>query len=224
MVKPRRLARRIVVDGRLRVPLYSQLVRTARQVPVLIATTEQAAGDHPQKVDALRDEGCEVLALPQIAPGRIDLNALLSWCGGQQMTNVMVEGGGHLIGQFLDARLADELAVFIAPILIGGGAPAPAAIQTCSNPVPPPAGEPFATSFRSGTPLFPESAAPFPAGRRSAHAPVSSGPRGPGPAGVAAVTPWPGGVHDLAGAPRLRRVRLRQLGPDLCLQGHIVWP
>ncbi len=32
----------------------------------------------------------------------------------------MVEGGGGLLGQFLDQDLADEVAVFIAPMLIGG--------------------------------------------------------------------------------------------------------
>lgn len=123
MVKPRRIARRVVLDGRLRVPLYSQLVRTSRQVPVLIVCTEPAADEHHEKVAALKDEGCQVLPLPQVRPGRIDLRALLSWCGSQRMTNIMVEGGGHVLGEFLDARLADELAVFLAPMLIGGGAP-----------------------------------------------------------------------------------------------------
>lgn len=124
MVRPRRVARRIVVDGRLSVPLYSQLVHTARQVPTAIVCTERVAGEHAEKVAVLRDGGCELVVLPEAGPGRVDLRGLLGWCGSQQMTNVMVEGGGHLLGQFLDEGLADEVAVFVAPMVIGGGAPA----------------------------------------------------------------------------------------------------
>ncbi|MFQ6048204.1 MAG: dihydrofolate reductase family protein [Phycisphaerae bacterium] len=38
------------------------------------------------------------------------------------MCNVLVEGGGGLLGAFFDQRLADELVVFIAHRLIGGAA------------------------------------------------------------------------------------------------------
>ena len=44
------------------------------------------------------------------------------------MTNVLVEGGGRLLGSLFDARLIDEVHVFIAPKLAGGSeAPGPIA-------------------------------------------------------------------------------------------------
>lgn len=122
LVRPRRVARRVVVDGRLRIGLDSRLVRTAREVPVTVATTQATLDEQPDKAGALRQAGCEVLPLPAVAPGRIDLGALLDWLGGLKATNIMVEGGGHLLGQFLDQHLADEVAIFIAPMLIGGQA------------------------------------------------------------------------------------------------------
>jgi len=126
LARPRRIARRVVVDGRLRIRLDCALVQTAGQVPVVVATTESAVQSARRKAEALRRAGCEVLALRGREPGRIDLRALLEWLGSQQATNVMVEGGGNLLGQFLAERLADELAVFIAPMLVGGkGAVAP---------------------------------------------------------------------------------------------------
>lgn len=225
MVKPRRIARRVVIDGRLHVPLHSQVVRTARESPVVIVCTEQAADEHRQKVDVLRDESCQVLPLPQTVAGQVDLKALLAWCGSQQMTNIMVEGGGYLLGEFLSARLADELAIFIAPMLIGGGMPIVPGSPNQIAPVLPPAGEPYATAFRSGSPLFPdENVEPPSKGERSAHVPLTSGPRGPDVPGILSVTPWSGGVQDVGSAPRLEHVRLRKLAVDFFVQGHLAWP
>ena len=53
--------------------------------------------------------------------GRLDLNEVLSVLGQQNMINIMVEGGGELLSQFLASRLADELSVFFAPKLFGKG-------------------------------------------------------------------------------------------------------
>jgi diaminohydroxyphosphoribosylaminopyrimidine deaminase / 5-amino-6-(5-phosphoribosylamino)uracil reductase len=105
-----RLATRIVLDHRCRLPLTSQLAATARAVPTLIATTADASAD---AVAALEAQGCEVLRLP-------DLRALLAELGRRRLTNVLVEGGSGVLGSFLDAGLIDEVHVFIAPRLAGG--------------------------------------------------------------------------------------------------------
>ena len=47
---------------------------------------------------------------------------LLDELGRRQMTNVLVEGGGQLLGSLLDAGQIDEVHAFIAPKLIGGTA------------------------------------------------------------------------------------------------------
>jgi diaminohydroxyphosphoribosylaminopyrimidine deaminase/5-amino-6-(5-phosphoribosylamino)uracil reductase len=125
-----RTAMRVVVDSHARLPLDSQLVRTAREGRVLVATTEQAP---PARRAALAAEGVEVLVLPaesaaaEPAPGlpgggRVDLPALLSALGARRMTNVLFEGGGGLLGTLHDRRLLDEVHVFIAPRLLGGAA------------------------------------------------------------------------------------------------------
>ncbi len=123
LARPRRTAKRVVVDGRLRIPPAAQLVRLAGEAPVLIVCTQEALRDQADKADALRRAGCEILALPAVAPGRIDPADLLGALSTAGATNVMIEGGGHLLGGFLDRRLADEVAVFVAPMLIGGAAP-----------------------------------------------------------------------------------------------------
>lgn len=115
----RRVAARIVLDPRARTPINSRLARTAKKTRTIIVTSrpESAAARR------LRRAGCEILPVP-IRRGRLHLQTLLDRLGQEQMTNVMVEGGGETLGGFMDAELADEALVFVAPRLIGGrGAP-----------------------------------------------------------------------------------------------------
>ncbi len=99
-----RVATRIVLDRRGRLPPESRLVRTAREVPTIVVGEGNAA---------LVEAGCEVLS-----SGSID--GLLDELGRRRFTNILVEGGGEVLGSFLDARQIDEAHVFIAPRLAGG--------------------------------------------------------------------------------------------------------
>src|SRR5581483_9502368 len=105
-----RTATRVVLDSRARLPLGSQLVRTAQEFPTLIATTADESA-----TAALRAAGCEVLRLPGGATGRPEFADLLRELGRRRWTNLLVEGGGDVLGSFLDARLIDETHVFVAP-------------------------------------------------------------------------------------------------------------
>jgi diaminohydroxyphosphoribosylaminopyrimidine deaminase/5-amino-6-(5-phosphoribosylamino)uracil reductase len=114
--RPLRVATRVVLDALAETPLNSQLVRTAREAPVIVA----AAADAPsERVEALRQAGAEVLRLPGRAPRAADLAALLAELGRREMTNVLVEGGATLLGSAFDAGLVDEVAVFVAPLVVG---------------------------------------------------------------------------------------------------------
>ena len=60
-----------------------------------------------------------------VSPGRphVPLTPLLAELGRRQMTNLLVEGGGRVLGSFLDEGHVDEVDVYIAPILEGGDHP-----------------------------------------------------------------------------------------------------
>jgi diaminohydroxyphosphoribosylaminopyrimidine deaminase/5-amino-6-(5-phosphoribosylamino)uracil reductase len=103
---------RIVLDSRGRLPLSSQMAKTARETATLVVT----AG---AKADQLRAQGCEVLAL-ECGSSRPEVGALLDELGRRGMTNILVEGGGAVLGSFFDAHAVDEVHVFLAPILLGG--------------------------------------------------------------------------------------------------------
>ncbi len=117
-VTPLRVAARVVLDGRLRLPLASRLVQTAGQIPVIVATTTAARHKRPRKLAALERAGCEVLSCGRRGE-RVGLADLLDELGRREMTNVLVEGGGRVLGSFFKQGLADEIIAFIAPKLIG---------------------------------------------------------------------------------------------------------
>ncbi len=110
-----RSAVRVVLDSHGRLPPAGRLASSARQAPVLVATAAAA----PEKIEELRECGCEILALPG-GDGRVDVAALLAEMGQRRCTNVLVEGGAGVLGSFRDAGAIDEVHVFIAPRLAGG--------------------------------------------------------------------------------------------------------
>ena len=110
---------RIVLDSQARLPLNSQLVRTAGESPVLVFVTSAAPAD---RVLALEAAGGEVVSVPADEHTHPDVTACLHELGRRRLTNLLVEGGSSVLGSFFDRRLIDEVHVFVAPRLIGGSA------------------------------------------------------------------------------------------------------
>lgn len=117
-----RIATRIVLDSRGRIPLDCKLIQTANDFPTLIATTDAIANEKRLELEQL---GCEVLILPT-TQGKTCIRTLLQDLGQRRLTNLLVEGGAEVLGSFLDQKLADEVLVYVAPRLVGGAnAPGP---------------------------------------------------------------------------------------------------
>jgi diaminohydroxyphosphoribosylaminopyrimidine deaminase/5-amino-6-(5-phosphoribosylamino)uracil reductase len=113
-----RAASRIVVDTQASLLPTSRLAQTAHEAPVIVAIGENAP---PDRVADLAAAGCELLMCSgDTREARLD--SLLDQLGARRMTNILVEGGGQLLGSLFDARQIDEVHVFVAPKLIGGAA------------------------------------------------------------------------------------------------------
>jgi diaminohydroxyphosphoribosylaminopyrimidine deaminase/5-amino-6-(5-phosphoribosylamino)uracil reductase len=106
---------RIVLDSAGRLPLASRLAQTARDTTVIVATTERAT---PSKRVQLSHLGCDVICFA--GDGRVPIGPFLNELGRRGMSNVLVEGGGRVLGSFLDEGQVDAVDVFIAPTLDGG--------------------------------------------------------------------------------------------------------
>lgn len=107
---------RVVFDTKLRTPLTSRLVQTARDTPTLVLCGQDAS---PDAEEELVSHGVECLRSPLSTEGRLDVFAALRSLAQRGIVNLMVEGGAELAGSFLAGRFADELHVFVAPILLG---------------------------------------------------------------------------------------------------------
>ncbi len=102
---------KVVVDSGLALPVEAKLFHGAG---VLVATASEDA----EKVAALRQQGAEIVCLPN-ADGRVDLTALLQELGRRGINELHVEGGFRLNGALLAAGLVDELLLYLAPCFIG---------------------------------------------------------------------------------------------------------
>lgn len=104
---------RIVLDNRLRLPLESKLVTTAKEIPTMVFTNNIDS----ETVAPLSDKGVQVL---QIKRGARNLAAVLDELYRRDIQSVLVEGGNHVAGAFWDAELVDKVTFINAPIIIGG--------------------------------------------------------------------------------------------------------
>jgi diaminohydroxyphosphoribosylaminopyrimidine deaminase / 5-amino-6-(5-phosphoribosylamino)uracil reductase len=113
-----RQPRRIVFDSEGRLPLDSQLVRSAPELPLMVVVSR--AAPRPA-TDGLEAAGAEVVvATGENEPARVR-NALAQ-LGASGITSILLEGGPHLAGAFLDAGEVDEIRLFVAPVVVGGSA------------------------------------------------------------------------------------------------------
>ncbi|MGH9703496.1 MAG: RibD family protein, partial [Candidatus Acidiferrales bacterium] len=109
---------RVVVDSRLRLPLHSKLVKSARG-DVLVFTTVPLDS---ARARALLRAGIEIVRVPSRRQ-RVDLQAALRELGRRQILSVLLEAGSKLNGAALEAGIVDKMILFFAPRVFGSGVP-----------------------------------------------------------------------------------------------------
>ncbi len=104
---------RVVVDSTGRTPETAKMLGPGS----LVATTERAPQPWRER---LHEAGADVLTLPAGPDGRVLLRPLLETLARRGLLSVLIEGGGVILGSFIDAGLVDKVHAIIAPIIIGG--------------------------------------------------------------------------------------------------------
>ena len=111
-----RQPRRVVFDSEARLPLDSQLVRGVADVPVIVVCSRAASRT---SVQSLENAGVDVI----VATGENESARVahaLDELGHHDVQSLLLEGGPHLAGAFLEAGEIDEARMFVAPLLLGG--------------------------------------------------------------------------------------------------------
>jgi diaminohydroxyphosphoribosylaminopyrimidine deaminase/5-amino-6-(5-phosphoribosylamino)uracil reductase len=111
-----RQPRRVVFDSEGRLPLDSRLVKDASDVPLIVVCARAAKRT---SVEALQAAGVDVIVATGENEGARVQHAL-DELGAREIQSLLLEGGPHLAGAFLEAEEIDEVRMFIAPVLLGG--------------------------------------------------------------------------------------------------------
>lgn len=116
---------RVIIDSHWRTPVNSRLLELPGQV--LIAGLE----DNPVP-DELGNSAAECIGMPS-SMGRVDLKAVLHELAIRCINEVQVEAGAMLCGSLIQLGLVDELLIYQAPVILGGGAVSPFALPRLDN-------------------------------------------------------------------------------------------
>jgi diaminohydroxyphosphoribosylaminopyrimidine deaminase/5-amino-6-(5-phosphoribosylamino)uracil reductase len=107
---------RVVLDSKARTPVAAKLIQGEPKGLAIVAVGADAP---EERVGALEAAGAQVVRCPA-ADGRVSPAGLLATLAGREVRGVLVEGGGEVAASFLEAGLVDRVAMFLAPLLLGG--------------------------------------------------------------------------------------------------------
>ena len=103
---------RIVVDRRARIPMESNLVATAHEMPLVVVYGSMA---DEEKLEELREAGVMLWNCNTIME-------LVQRAGAEKIDSILLESGGTLNEALLKEGLVDEVMAFVAPKIVGGKA------------------------------------------------------------------------------------------------------
>ncbi|HXU80920.1 MAG TPA: bifunctional diaminohydroxyphosphoribosylaminopyrimidine deaminase/5-amino-6-(5-phosphoribosylamino)uracil reductase RibD [Polyangia bacterium] len=113
---------RVILDGRLRTPPSARILRSGGADPLVIGAHGRRADPAlGARIRRLERAGAEVLLIPAGPDGHLPLPKVMRVLADRQVQSLLVEGGSHVLGAFIAARLVDGVAWFLAPRLAGAG-------------------------------------------------------------------------------------------------------
>lgn len=111
---------RIICDSNLRTPLDCNIVKTAKDVPTIIACLEST-----QNAEAYENYGIKIIRTGE-KNGHINLNELMKKLGEEKIDSILLEGGGQLNFSALQSGIVNKVQAYISPKILGGeSAPSP---------------------------------------------------------------------------------------------------
>ena len=106
---------RVICDSNLRISEGSNIVKTAREIPTIIATISE----DQEKIAKLEQKGCKILKTSE-QDGKVNVKEVLKQLRNMEIDSVLVEGGGILNESLIKNDCVHKVYAYIAPKLFGG--------------------------------------------------------------------------------------------------------
>ena len=106
---------RIICDTHLKTPMESRIVKTAREIPTILAVCET----DKKRYLPYEQAGCQILPVSE-EEGHVNLTDLMKLLGEKQIDSILLEGGGTLNWSALKSGIVKEVHAYLAPKLFGG--------------------------------------------------------------------------------------------------------
>lgn len=113
---------RIICDSHLRIPLDCNIMKTAKEIPTIIACTKFI---EISKSILVQQAGAELICTSS-ENGHVNLNELMLELGERKIDSILLEGGGELNFSALNSGIVNHVQIYISPKILGGKtAPSP---------------------------------------------------------------------------------------------------
>jgi diaminohydroxyphosphoribosylaminopyrimidine deaminase/5-amino-6-(5-phosphoribosylamino)uracil reductase len=109
---------RVIIDGRLSIPINSKVIERSDPQKTIIITSKTAS---ERKTKQLSAKGIKVFKLKSSSNNQISIKSVLMLLAKQKITSVLVEGGSEIFTQFLEKNLFDEIIILQSPKILGRG-------------------------------------------------------------------------------------------------------
>jgi diaminohydroxyphosphoribosylaminopyrimidine deaminase / 5-amino-6-(5-phosphoribosylamino)uracil reductase len=109
---------RIIVDGKLSIPLNSKILNSTDAEKTWLFTSISA---NEKKIKQLSQKGIKIFKINSSTKSYLSLKKILQTLVKNKITSLLVEGGADIFTQFIEEELYDEIIILEAPIILGNG-------------------------------------------------------------------------------------------------------
>lgn len=110
--------KRVIIDGNLSSPIESTVFNDGHRESTLVFTK---INSNIEKISLLKEKGVKVFQMESNRDSKIKLLEILKILGNEQISSLLIEGGGEMFSKFVENNLYDEIIILKAPILLGSG-------------------------------------------------------------------------------------------------------
>jgi riboflavin-specific deaminase-like protein len=109
---------RVIVDGKLRIPVKSKVIDAVDPQSTWIFTTKTT---NERKVKLLSEKGVKIFTVKSSRQYKLDIKKIIKRLAKHKITSLLVEGGSNIFTQFINPELFDEIIILQAPKILGEG-------------------------------------------------------------------------------------------------------